>query len=1217
MMLDTTPVTPEESNDSTQSCELFDNYPQARDAWDYTLNVINPEQVKPLSAKKIHWRCKEGHSFLSQVRYFISANNPCPECRRLSESVAGKPHMMKFWDFEKNTMDADKISAKSKDIAYWKCDKCGYEWQSTIRSRQNDQCPCCESNMAIAKGINDFSTVYPLLGKDALQELNPDIDLGLEGVGSHKRILWRCHVCSHEWKAPIYGRIRRDTRDYYITKCPVCAKNKRGITLDKEFPALVKLYSKNNPKLLSQLRGDWKQKHIWVCDAHGEFTATLSSMIRALRTGNTGCPYCHGTKVKREESFGALHPDLVAEWSPRNEISPYDVTEHSKKEVEWKCDKGHTWSAMVHPRAVGFYYCRECYPFGKNSKSFAEVYPELEKYYSPKNKSSFHSHSQRDASYATWTCEKGHSFIDSFKTIDSRGFKCKVCDGSVIESGYNDFMHLYPDFAKGYDETKNELPANKISPKNSDMNTYWTCEKGHSFQRSVRTHVANKGVCPVCAKYILVLGENDLLSEYPQIDEIWDYDQNERGPQEIFSINPNRHSFVCDKDHHYKATIKQVIDNNFSCLVCNNVKFDSTVNSLAVLNPELAKEWSCNNDRGADTVRPTDRMTALWECPVCEGEYKAPIYIREVDDESCPYCANKKFKPGLNDLCSTHPELASEWSPNNDKGPEQYWKKSDEYVKWKCHICHGEYSSCIRNREYNDESCPYCYHGRLLVGFNDLATTHPELAEEWSPNNEFGPDSVRKTSYTSVKWICPDCNQEYSTGVINRSVGDDSCPYCNRKAVAPGINDLATINPLLAAEWSPKNKRTPDSVRCDSRLDAFWECPDCKGVYNEIIDDREVGDESCPFCSKGKLLAGLNDLATTHPELAAEWSPRNEKPASAVKKEYRYHALWVCPDCGNDYRTSVSEREVGDKRCYYCYGSYVKKGYNDLATTHPELVKEWSPNNEKTPNVVRKSHCYTALWTCPKCNGEYSYRIMDREIGDDSCPVCADKKVLRGYNDLATVAPLLALEWSPNNKRTIYDVRRSLRVDALWTCPKCNGEYQFRIADREVGDDACPVCADRKVLPGYNDLSTTHPELVKEWSSKNDRTPETVRKSNAIPAWWTCSTCNGEYQYRIADREVGDNACPYCSDKKVIPGYNSFLVVHKELMSEWLHVENTLIGINPDFVLHCDRKVAWWKCNECNMKYMQSIFNKQLKQKRGHSSCPRCNGRRTKQVHYI
>lgn len=1269
-----------------KDCVLFKICPEAAGTWDYTRNTIKPEDVTPSSTKRVFWLCAKGHSFERPVRVFVQSRI-CPECRRLSTTVSGKSHMMRFWDFEKNTGNVTQISAKSTDIANWKCKKCGYEWQSTIRCRKNDLCPCCDTNSVIIKGVNDFATVYPRLGLDALQEMNPDIDLGKEGVGSHKRIMWRCHVCGYEWTAPIYGRIRRDTPEYRIAKCPVCARNRRMLSFDQEFPELIELYSKNNLKALSDIDIDWQQKYIWVCDIHGEFTAVLSSMIRAIRTDNNGCPYCNGTKVKREESFGALHPDLVSEWSPKNEISPFEITENSKREVEWVCHKGHTWVSRVATRSKGYGFCRDCFPFGKAIKSFADVHSDLRKHYSNKNLTPFNIHSQREYTHAIWICDEGHEFNDTFLAIDRRGFRCPVCSGREIVSGYNDFKTLYPEYARDYDEVKNALPANKISPKSSDMGTWWRCEKGHSYHRSVRSHIVWRGVCPVCSRHVFVAGVNDLLTAYPRIADIWDYDRNGRGPEEVYDSNPNYHAFICNKGHHYSAKIQQVADNDFSCLICDNIKFDGSINSLAVLKPELAKEWSPNNARGVDTVRPTYRMSALWICPNCKGEYRAAIADRDIGDELCPFCADKKILVGLNDLRTTHPDLVSEWSSNNVKGPEQYWKKSQEYVKWVCHVCHGEYSAIIKNREFNDNACPYCNRSKLLTGFNDLLTTNKQLASEWSPDNERTPDTVCHTYWLTVKWICPDCGGEYFAPIKDREVGDDACPYCNSNIVLPGNNDLLTVYPALAAEWSPSNERNPDSVCRDFKEKVRWICPDCGGEYSAKIAEREVGDEACPYCNRGNLLAGLNDLATTDPGLAKEWSRNNDKPASSVRRNYVYRALWICTDCGNDYRASVCDREIDDKLCPYCYGSRVLTGYNDLATVNPLLAEEWSPNNDRTSDKVRIDRISDGLWVCPTCHGEYSARIVDREVGDEACPYCANKATLVGYNDLSTVDPTLAEEWSPNNVRAIDEVRinqkfyvlwicptchgeYSARIDdrevgdgacpycankatlagyndlatadpalakewsqnndkpvssvrrnsvyrVLWVCPDCGGEYSAIIANREVGDEACPYCANKATLAGYNDLATVDPALAEEWSSNNDRATGEVRRNQNLYGLWICPICHGEYSAKIANREVGDKECPYCANKKALPGFNSFMIKHKDIMDEWLEAENLLIGIDPDTVLDNDRSSVWWQCKDCGKKYLLSIYVRLLKQKRGHSPCPFCNGRRIKLVHYI
>jgi DNA-directed RNA polymerase subunit RPC12/RpoP len=238
-------------------------------------------------------------------------------------------------------------------------------------------------------------------------------------------------------------------------------------------------------------------------------------------------------------------------------------------------------------------------------------------------------------------------------------------------------------------------------------------------------------------------------------------------------------------------------------------------------------------------------------------------------------------------------------------------------------------------------------------------------------------------------------------------------------------------------------------------------------------------------------------------------------------------------------------------------------------------------------------------------------------VGNDACPYCSDRLTLSGYNDLATTDPLLAAEWSHNNIRSVLEVRKNQSLNALWICSTCHGEYSARIDNREVGDDACPYCSDRLTLSGYNDLVTKDPLLAAEWSRNNNQTPNKVRKNQSLVALWICPTCNGEYSARIADREVGDDACLYCSDRKILPGLNSFKACHEDLMSEWLEAENNLLGIDPDMASDTDRRNVWWKCEVCGRKYTLSINDRLLKQKRGHSSCTYCNGRRIKLIHFV
>ena len=55
-----------------------------------------------------------------------------------------------------------------------------------------------------------------------------------------------------------------------------------------------------------------------------------------------------------ENSFAAVHPELVCEWSDKNApLTPDDITYGSKKLYWWKGPCGHEWTASPKSRSAG------------------------------------------------------------------------------------------------------------------------------------------------------------------------------------------------------------------------------------------------------------------------------------------------------------------------------------------------------------------------------------------------------------------------------------------------------------------------------------------------------------------------------------------------------------------------------------------------------------------------------------------------------------------------------------------------------------------------------------------------------------------------------------------------------------------------------------------------------------------------------------------------
>ncbi len=210
-----------------------------------------------------------------------------------------------------------------------------------------------------------------------------------------------------------------------------------------------------------------------------------------------------------------------------------------------------------------------------------------------------------------------------------------------------------------------------------------------------------------------------------------------------------------------------------------------------------------------------------------------------------------------------------------------------------------------------------------------------------------------------------------------------------------------------------------------------------------------------------RLIKGENDLATLYPALAKEWHPTkngNLKPEDVTPGSGK-EVWWLCSE-GHPYLMEVNQRAKRGYGCPYCSGHRALKGVNDLATTHPDLAKEWNyeQNGNLTPHDVTAGSRKKVWWLCEKGHA-YEQLIIKRSNRGAACPYCSGHKVLRGFNDLATVNPRLAKEWHPteNGDLTPFDVTAGSGKRVWWLCPLGHA-YWATIHDRNSDDTQCPIC---------------------------------------------------------------------------------------------------------------------------------------------------------------
>jgi len=333
---------------------------------------------------------------------------------------------------------------------------------------------------------------------------------------------------------------------------------------------------------------------------------------------------------------------------------------------------------------------------------------------------------------------------------------------------------------------------------------------------------------------------------------------------------------------------------------------------------ELLVQWDKekNGDLTPRNIARASNKQIWWTCALGHS-WQATVFSRTGKSTGCPYCAGKRLDPSANTLASEHPELAKEWHPtkNFDLTPYDVSPGTHRKVWWRCNKGH-EWQADVKSRS-SGTGCPFCANKKVIIGENDLGTTHPEIAAQWHPkkNGTLTPQSVVYGNYRKVWWLC-EKGHEWQAAIITRTWGGNGCPVCTGKKVLPGQNDLASQKPKIAAQWHPtKNESlTPQNVTLYSNRRVWWICE--KGhEYRTTVGSRSIRDSNCPYCKNVKVLEGFNDLATLEPAIAAQWHPElngSLTPQMVVPGSHK-KVWWQCND-GHIWQAAVFSR-TGNMKC--------------------------------------------------------------------------------------------------------------------------------------------------------------------------------------------------------------------------------------------------------------------------------------------------------------
>ena len=441
----------------------------------------------------------------------------------------------------------------------------------------------------------------------------------------------------------------------------------------------------------------------------------------------------------------------------------------------------------------------------------------------------------------------------------------------------------------------------------------------------------------------------------------------------------------------------------------------------------------------------------------------------------------------------------------------------------------------------------------------------------------------------------------------------------------------------MAKEWHPvKNESLkPSDVTVGSGIMVWWllQYDDPKTGKHFVFEwqasiSNRVKGNGCPFLSNKKVWTGFNDLETKYPKLAAQWHPTKNgtlKPSDCLwgsNEIVWWYLPYDDPFTGKhfdfEWPAKICERTRGGTGCPFLANQKVWRGFNDLATTHPELAKEWHP----TKNGILTPYDFTAgsgeivWWYLPyddfktgkHFDFEWTSTIKDRASGRNGCPFLSNQKVWRGFNDLATTNPELAAQWHPskNGILTPYDFTVGSEEIVWWYLsyddPKSGRHFDFEwtasILHRNHGI-GCPFLSNKKVWPGFNDLETNYPELAAQWHPTKNGTlkPSDFSYGSNARVWWylpyddpqTGKHFDFEWLEIIKERTGRGYGCPYLFNRRVWPGFNDLETVNPDLAKEWHQTKN--IQKANEYTAFSNKKV-WWKCSNCGYEWYDAILKR-------------------------
>lgn len=290
-------------------------------------------------------------------------------------------------------------------------------------------------------------------------------------------------------------------------------------------------------------------------------------------------------------------------------------------------------------------------------------------------------------------------------------------------------------------------------------------------------------------------------------------------------------------------------------------------------------------------------------------------------------------------------------------------------------------------------------------------------------------------------------------------------------------------------------------------------------------------------------------LAETHPHLAAQWHPDNEKGPESYTAGSGFKAKWKCPCCGCEFIATPSHRtdgrlSLGCSTCNRTYSGFLRRKpktfEESLEYLEPELSKQWHPSENKVCGMqvyprdfTIESH-FEATWVCPNpceygCEHKWTANIRRRCNRGDGCPWCSNKTICKHQSFAWIFQELYEKLWDKNNKICGFNVTPKSGKKALFSCLNCNKSGLLKvISSVSYGHVLCKKCGEEKCKKSITKQHDIFIIQVNEKYSGDYEVVGGIYVNNKHPLLFRCNKHNVIFHYRPDRFLRGHIGCPKC-----------------------------------------------------------------------------------------